>query len=68
MNLNYLWMPRFELGQAREWTRIRVLPHRKAQFIAFAILELLLLVRPWVRTITVDNGWNLPHTSMLPRS
>ena len=38
------------------WTRIRVLPHREAQFIALAILELLLPVRPWVRTITVDNG------------
>ena len=38
------------------WTRIRVLPHREAQCLAFAILELLLPVRPWVRTITVDNG------------
>ena len=37
-------------------TRIRILPHREAQFIAFASLELLLPVRPWVRTITGDNG------------
>ncbi|MXZ55286.1 MAG: IS30 family transposase [Gammaproteobacteria bacterium] len=37
-------------------TRIRVLPHRQAQFIAFAILEMLLPVQHWVRTITVDNG------------
>ena len=37
-------------------TRLLVLPHRQAQFIAFATLEMLLPYQPWVHTITVDNG------------
>ena len=37
-------------------TRILVLPHRQAKFIALATLEMLLPYRPWVHTITVDNG------------
>ena len=54
-----------------------VLPHREAQFIAFAILELLLPVRSWVRTITVDNGLvrrtfrktqSFPHLTQAPSS
>ena len=37
-------------------TRILVLPHRQARFIALATIEMLLPYRPWVHTITVDNG------------
>ena len=31
-------------------------PHRQARFIALATIEMLLPYRPWVHTITVDNG------------
>ena len=37
-------------------TRILVLPHRQAQFIAIATLEMLMPYQQWVHTITVDNG------------
>ena len=37
-------------------TRILVLPHRQAQFIAIATLEMLRPYQQWVHTITVDNG------------
>ena len=37
-------------------TRILVLPHRQAKFIALATLEMLLPYQQWVHTITVDNG------------
>ena len=35
---------------------MRVLPHRQAPMIAWALIEMLLPYRPRVQTITVDNG------------
>ena len=41
---------------SRFTTAMRVLPHRKAFMIAWGLIDMLLPYRPWVQTITVDNG------------
>ena len=38
------------------FTCLRVLPHRQAPMIAWALIDMLISYRPWVQTITVDNG------------
>ena len=49
-------------------TRILVLPHRQAQFIAIATLEMLMPYQQWVHTITVDNGPGICRTRLCCQS